>query len=321
MHQPQRAPLELQVLEDRCDICGVMPTALDDEYWATAGELLTILPGGVLENDGLGAQGGPEDTDPCGTTLSAVLVQGPDDGSLSLNSDGSFTFTKETAGTVTFTYMACDELNYCSTVATVTIMVQKAAGQVKFTQEKNPPNGPFGTYIGYGPYGQPGGRSTGAYYGSAAEGVWQAAPAWATSYVSVWTTAAGQDVCNSGPGGSGTTGTGRLTAWLKGTPGSPYTVTLDVDVSVNASSPSNNPYSRATVIDKTTTPQTEIGAPATTVSNGGHDSFYAPLTLTVTIPAGGVTQLIVIQPTLCGTNAPGAGTADFTGTIYVYSIV
>jgi hypothetical protein len=42
-------------------------------------------------------------------------------------------------------------------------------------------------------------------------------------------------------------------------------------------------------------------------------------TVGVTIPAGGTIELIVIRPTMCGSG--GAGTADFTGTIYVTAIV
>jgi len=319
-----RPPFRLELLEERCDICGVLPTALDDEYWATAGELLTVLPSGVLANDGLGSQGGPEDTDPCGTTLSAVLDDGPSEGSLSLNSDGSLTFTKEFAGAVTFTYMACDNLGYCSTVATVTIYVQKVPAQVKFDQEINQA-GIFG-YIGYGPYGQPAGRTTGNLYGSAGtnwqgnpiRGAWETPPAWATSYVSVWTTAAGQDVCNSGPGLSGT-GAGKLTATLKGTPNSTYWVDFQIDVAVTATG--SNPYAKATVLNTSASPPTELGQPATGASNGFNDSFqYIATAMAVTVPAGGEAEFVSINPTLCGTNAPGAGSASFTATIYVYSI-
>jgi len=317
LRQFEGPPLRLELLENRYDICGVMPTAFDDEYWATAGDLLTVDAPGVLTNDSLGGQGGEEDTDPCGTTLRAVLVQGPDEGSLSFNSDGSFTFQKYTAGGVTFTYMACDDLGYCSTIATVNIYVQKAAGQVAFFQDTNPPNGPFGTYWGYGPYGQPGSRSTGAYYGSAAQGVWQAAPAWATSWVEIW--GPGQ-VCNSGP----MSDTGTLHVKLQGTPGSRYWVDMQIDVSVSTTATANNPYAQASIKDLTGTYNPAVlGNPRTTLTQNS-DSFSMFVTVTTVIPPAvapavlGEVEILEVRPTMCGSGP--AGTADFTGTVYVSAI-
>ena len=69
---------------------------------------------GVLDND----------TDPDGDTLTAVLVTGPTNGTLTLNADGSFTYTPTDnfIGTDSFTYTANDgALN--SNTATVTINV------------------------------------------------------------------------------------------------------------------------------------------------------------------------------------------------------
>ncbi len=72
-------------------------------------------PGGVLAND----------SDPnIGTTLSAVEVSGPSDGTLALNPDGSFLYTPTPGfvGTDSFTYKANDGY-FDSNLATVTITV------------------------------------------------------------------------------------------------------------------------------------------------------------------------------------------------------
>ena len=55
---------------------------------------------GVLAND----------SDPDGQTLTAVLVSGPAQGQLTLNADGSFSYTPcaDFSGTDKFTYMASD---------------------------------------------------------------------------------------------------------------------------------------------------------------------------------------------------------------------
>lgn len=86
------------------------PTASDDAYSIAAGGTLNVSAPGVLIND--------RDLD--GDALSAVLVTAPENGSLSLNADGSFTYTPNAGftGTDTFTYQATDgSLN--SNVATV----------------------------------------------------------------------------------------------------------------------------------------------------------------------------------------------------------
>jgi uncharacterized delta-60 repeat protein len=81
---------------------------------ALLGEVKYSVPSGVLAND----------SDPDGEPVTAALVTGPAHGSLTLNSDGSFTYapTQYFNGTDSFTYMANDgSLN--SNVATVNIMV------------------------------------------------------------------------------------------------------------------------------------------------------------------------------------------------------
>ena len=89
------------------------PTANPDTYSVTAGETLNITAGsGVLAND----------TDPEMATLTAVLVTDVTTGTLSLSSDGSFTYvtSEHYAGSVTFTYKAYDGVTY-SNVTTATI--------------------------------------------------------------------------------------------------------------------------------------------------------------------------------------------------------
>jgi VCBS repeat-containing protein len=70
--------------------------------------------GGFLANDAAGGGG----------TLSAELVSGPSHGTLTLNADGSFTYTPAAGftGTDSFTYQASDGI-LTSNIATVTIAV------------------------------------------------------------------------------------------------------------------------------------------------------------------------------------------------------
>lgn len=89
------------------------PTAVDDVYATPESRRLDVPGPGILGND----------VDPDqGDTLSAVLVNPPRHGTLSLRSDGSFTYTPESlfAGTDEFTYRATDGAAQ-SGVATVTI--------------------------------------------------------------------------------------------------------------------------------------------------------------------------------------------------------
>ena len=88
------------------------PSAVDDAYSATEDTTLTVNAPGVLGND----------SDPDGDALSAVLVSGPGHGSLTLNADGSFTYSPEDNfnGSDTFTYRASDG-SLASGPATVTL--------------------------------------------------------------------------------------------------------------------------------------------------------------------------------------------------------
>src|SRR6266700_3502923 len=90
------------------------PAAADDTYSTAEDTVLTVAAPGVLGND----------TDLDGTTLSAVVVTGPAHGTLTLNEDGSFTYTPDANynGPYSFTYRASDGTT-TSSLATVTITV------------------------------------------------------------------------------------------------------------------------------------------------------------------------------------------------------
>ena len=90
------------------------PVAVNDNYGTTEGVALTVAAPGVLTND----------SDVESATLTAVLESGPANGTLVLNTDGSFTYTPTTgsSGTDTFTYKANDG-SANSNIATVTIIV------------------------------------------------------------------------------------------------------------------------------------------------------------------------------------------------------
>ena len=91
------------------------PTAVNDSYTATTAIPLVVAAPGLLAND----------TDAESSPLTAVKVSDPAHGTLSLNPNGSFTYTSEVGftGPDTFTYKASDG-TADSTVATVTITVQ-----------------------------------------------------------------------------------------------------------------------------------------------------------------------------------------------------
>jgi VCBS repeat-containing protein len=90
------------------------PTAADDSYSTAEDTPLTVAAPGVLAND----------SDPDNSPLSAVLVSGPSHGTLTLNADGSFTYTPATdhTGSDSFTYQASDG-TLTSELATVTLTV------------------------------------------------------------------------------------------------------------------------------------------------------------------------------------------------------
>ena len=90
------------------------PLANDDAYSGQEDDILTIAAPGVLDND----------SDPTGDALTPLLISGPTDGNLTLNADGSFSYTPnpDFFGTDSFTYQANDGIA-TSNAATVTITI------------------------------------------------------------------------------------------------------------------------------------------------------------------------------------------------------
>jgi VCBS repeat-containing protein len=90
------------------------PTSVDDSYTTDEDTTLTIAATGVLAND----------TDIEGDSLTATLVTGPSNGTVTLNADGSFEYIPNANfhGTDTFTYTAADA-SANSAEATVTITI------------------------------------------------------------------------------------------------------------------------------------------------------------------------------------------------------
>ncbi|WP_414575210.1 Ig-like domain-containing protein [Anabaena sp. CCY 9402-a] len=90
------------------------PVAVNDNYSTDAGQLVVNVANGVLSND----------TDAQADPLTAAVLQAPSNGSLSLNTDGSFAYTPNVGffGTDSFIYLANDS-KVNSAPATVSITV------------------------------------------------------------------------------------------------------------------------------------------------------------------------------------------------------
>ena len=90
------------------------PIAVNDSYTTSEDNTLDIAAPGVLAND----------TDPDGDLLTATIVSNPSNGTLSLNTDGSFLYTPDNDfnGSDSFTYKVNDGIAD-SNIATVTITV------------------------------------------------------------------------------------------------------------------------------------------------------------------------------------------------------
>src|SRR5690606_34336708 len=95
------------------------PVANGDAYTATELVPLTIPAPGVLGNDS------DADSDP----LQAQLVTSVTNGTLTLNADGSFTYTSNAGATTdSFTYNAFDGTDTSAAPATVTITITATGG-------------------------------------------------------------------------------------------------------------------------------------------------------------------------------------------------
>jgi hypothetical protein len=103
----------------RITVTNALPVVAPDTYVATTGKELKVGPPGVLGND----------SDVDGDHLTASLVDGSGNGSLSLKADGGFTFKSggSFSGPRTFTYRVTDGLGWSTTV-TVTIDVRPVGG-------------------------------------------------------------------------------------------------------------------------------------------------------------------------------------------------
>ena len=104
---------------------NMLPVAVSDTYSTNVNTALNQAVPGVLGND----------TDPEGAPLTAHLLSGPSHGSVTVNTDGSFTYTPiaNYVGSDSFTYLANDGTS-TSNVATVTISVT-STGNVQFSDD------------------------------------------------------------------------------------------------------------------------------------------------------------------------------------------
>ena len=111
------------------------PTANSNAYTLNQGTILSVLMPGVLGND----------SDPEGSVLTAVLSSNVSHGTLTLNSNGSFTYkpVSSFAGSDSFKYRAFDGGLY-SFVTTVNLTVIPIS-QPTFTPTKTPGTGPITT--------------------------------------------------------------------------------------------------------------------------------------------------------------------------------
>ena len=93
---------------------SILPVAQNDAYFVQPGNTLTVAAPGVLAND----------TSGWGTNLTAVLVTGPTNGNLTLNSNGSFTYTPTNSQTSdVFYYLANDgQTNSAPAAVSITII-------------------------------------------------------------------------------------------------------------------------------------------------------------------------------------------------------
>jgi VCBS repeat-containing protein len=101
------------------------PTAVSDAYSTNEDTALIVAPSGVLAND----------SDAEGYSITAVKVSDPSHGAVTLNSNGSFTYTPEANynGGDSFTYRAYDGTDYSSPV-TVAITVNAVNDAPSFTK-------------------------------------------------------------------------------------------------------------------------------------------------------------------------------------------
>ncbi|MGE4070425.1 MAG: Ig-like domain-containing protein [Lysobacterales bacterium] len=105
------------------------PVAVNDSYTTLEDTALNVAAPGVLGND----------SDPDGDPITAQLVSGPSKGTLTLNANGSFSYTPNANanGPDTFTYNAFDGQVVSATPATVTINITPVNDVPVFTAGPN----------------------------------------------------------------------------------------------------------------------------------------------------------------------------------------
>jgi VCBS repeat-containing protein len=101
------------------------PTAVADSYSTAKNTPLVVAAPGVLAND----------TDPDGDQLTAVLVSGPSHGTLTLNSNGSFTYTPKAGytGSDSFTCKASDGSLFSAPVSVALTITGTTVDPIKGT--------------------------------------------------------------------------------------------------------------------------------------------------------------------------------------------
>jgi hypothetical protein len=116
---------------------GFPVTASYDEYTVDQNDTLSVSAPGVLAND----------VDVDGSSLTALLVSGPARGALTLNGNGSFTYTPNAnfTGFDSFIYRARNLANISSNLAEVAINVTACSYQLSATSQVYPHRGGAGT--------------------------------------------------------------------------------------------------------------------------------------------------------------------------------
>jgi len=121
------------------------PVANNDNYTTAQGTVLNVPGAGqtqtfIAPTSGIGVL--TNDTDVEGDTLTALLVSTVSHGTLTLNANGSFTYTPapDFSGADSFTYRASDGSD-ASGIATVTINVTPVASPAQMSSQKMTPSG------------------------------------------------------------------------------------------------------------------------------------------------------------------------------------
>lgn len=108
-----------QALTVSAEVCNNAPNIVNDDFTVEENNVLTE---NVLSND----------NDPDGNNLivNSIPVAGPTNGTLTLNTDGSFTYTPNTGfvGSDSFIYQACDDATFVTPPTTETYTGQIASG-------------------------------------------------------------------------------------------------------------------------------------------------------------------------------------------------